>query len=45
MMPLMSPSMELVTFCLMPLRKEPSEVAVGLELAEVVVGEELSIRL
>lgn len=45
MMPLMSPSIVLVTFCLMPLRNEPIDVAVGVELEDVVVGDALSIRL
>ena len=34
-----------VILCLMPLRKEPTEVAVGLAVEEVVVVAALSMRL
>ena len=45
MMSLNSPSIVSVTLCLMPLRKEPIEVAVGFAPEEVVVAEGVSIRL
>ena len=45
MMPLMSPSMVSVILCLIPLRKEPTEVAVGFAPEEVVVVAALSTRL
>lgn len=45
MMPLRSPSIVFVILCFMPLRREPTEVAVGLAVEEVVVVAALSMRL
>jgi hypothetical protein len=45
MIPSRSPSIVSVMLCLMPLKKEPTEVAVGLALEEVVVVAALSTRL